>query len=49
MGAEDLGTPPQVLARCSTVLEIPSLSASINVACAFASTLAVMQLADRLK
>lgn len=47
IGAEDVGTPAPILARCDCLLEIPSLSASINVSCAFMTVLTTMMLADR--
>ena len=47
IGAEDVGTPATILAHCGCLLEIPSLSASINVSCAFMTVLTTMMLADR--
>ena len=46
LGAEDVGTPAAILERCDALLEIPSLSASINVSCAFMAVLTTMQIAD---
>jgi len=43
-GAEAGGLPPHLL-RLATPVQIPSMSASINVGCAFAMVLAVMTLA----
>mmetsp|Transcript_5834 Transcript_5834/g.6664 ORF Transcript_5834/g.6664 Transcript_5834/m.6664 type:complete len:247 (-) Transcript_5834:24-764(-) len=47
LGAEDTGTPVEILERCQELIEIPSMSASINVSCAFAAVLSVMHIADR--
>ena len=44
MGAEDHGLPERLLSRCSSLISIPCLSASINVSCAFSMVLAVMLL-----
>ena len=46
LGAEDVGTPTAILDRCDALLEIPSLSASINVSCAFMAVLTTMQIVD---
>ena len=46
MGAEDQGLPAAFLDRCQHLVMIPCLSASVNVASAFSSVLAVMCLAD---
>jgi tRNA G18 (ribose-2'-O)-methylase SpoU len=47
MGAEDKGTHPELLALCHHKIEIPSLSASINVVCAFMAVLTVLCASDR--
>jgi tRNA G18 (ribose-2'-O)-methylase SpoU len=49
MGAEDNGLPDAFLTRCSSLISIPCLSASINVSCAFSMVLAVMQLTSAVK
>jgi hypothetical protein len=48
MGAEDQGLPIAFLEKCEQLVMIPCLSASVNVASAFSSVLAVMQLADAM-
>ena len=47
MGAEDVGTPVEILKRCDATIEIPSMSASVNVSCAFSNVLSVVHMADR--
>ena len=44
MGSEDTGLPDEFLRRCASLIMIPCLSASINVASAFSGVLTVMQL-----
>ena len=46
VGAEDGGIPNILLDMCQTIVEIPSLSASINVSCAFMAVLSVMNVAQ---
>ena len=46
MGAEAGGVDSALLARCANAVEIPALSASINVACAFMAALTAMVIAD---
>ena len=47
MGAEDVGVPPKILERCKATIEMPSMSASVNVSCAFASVLSSICFADK--
>jgi hypothetical protein len=47
MGAEKTGVDQSLLDCCTHSLEIPSLSASVNVACAFSMALTAMLIADR--
>ena len=44
LGAEDQGLPAHFLRECDQLIMIPCLSASVNVASAFSSVLAVMQI-----
>ena len=46
IGAEDCGVPDVILDACTSIVEIPSMSASINVSCAFMAVLTVMNLAQ---
>jgi tRNA G18 (ribose-2'-O)-methylase SpoU len=47
MGAESGGVDQALLDCCSYALEIPSLSASVNVSCATSMALTAMLIADR--
>jgi tRNA G18 (ribose-2'-O)-methylase SpoU len=49
MGAEDNGLPDAFIARCTSLVSIPCLSASINVSCAFSMVLAVCQLSSIMR
>mmetsp|Transcript_17647 Transcript_17647/g.24899 ORF Transcript_17647/g.24899 Transcript_17647/m.24899 type:complete len:417 (+) Transcript_17647:180-1430(+) len=48
IGAEDTGCPTKIVERANALIEIPAMSASINVSCAFMACLSVYMLSQNV-